>query len=39
MATQGETYAKLYMNLLRNLQKVDTVQWVLVAIYGMITGG
>lgn len=31
-ATQGAQYAKLYIDLLRKLQRVDTVQAVLVAI-------
>jgi hypothetical protein len=37
-ATEGSTYAKLYIDLLRKLQKVDTVQWVLVAIANMLSG-
>ncbi|KAJ9093252.1 hypothetical protein QFC20_007170 [Naganishia adeliensis] len=35
-ATQGSTYAKLYIDLLRKLQKVDTVQAVLVGISNML---
>lgn len=37
-ATQGSTYAKLYIDLLRKLQKVDTVQAVLVGISNMLAG-
>ncbi|KAJ9119143.1 hypothetical protein QFC22_003634 [Naganishia vaughanmartiniae] len=36
-ATQGSTYAKLYIDLLRKLQKVDTVQAVLVGISNMLS--
>lgn len=35
-AQQGSTYAKLYIDLLRKLQKVDTVQAVLVGISNML---
>lgn len=35
---KGEQYAKLYVELLRKLQRVDTVQAVLVAITDMLTG-
>ncbi|WVQ85791.1 hypothetical protein IAT38_007958 [Cryptococcus sp. DSM 104549] len=35
-ATQGAQYAKLYIGLLRKLQRVDTVQAVLVAINDML---
>ncbi|KAL7422849.1 H(+)-transporting V1 sector ATPase subunit H [Cryptotrichosporon argae] len=35
-ATQGATYAKLYIDLLRKLQRVDTVQAVLVSISNML---
>jgi V-type H+-transporting ATPase subunit H len=38
-AEKGETYAKLYIDLLRKLQRVDTVQSVLVAIAEMLSGG
>lgn len=37
-ATEGETYARLYVDLLAKLQKVDTVQCVLVGISNMIAG-
>lgn len=37
-AEQGSTYAKLYIELLRKLQKVDTVQAVLVGIENMLSG-
>lgn len=36
-ATQGPQYAKLYIDLLRKLQRVDTVQAVLVAINEMLS--
>ncbi len=36
-ATQGRQYAKLYIDLLRKLQRVDTVQAVLVAINDMLS--
>ncbi|CAD6581082.1 MAG: H(+)-transporting V1 sector ATPase subunit H [Tremellales sp. Tagirdzhanova-0007] len=36
-ATQGHQYAKLYIDLLRKLQRVDTVQAVLVAINDMLS--
>ena len=36
-ATQGQQYAKLYIDLLRKLQRVDTVQAVLVAITDMLS--
>lgn len=36
-ATQGSQYAKLYIDLLRKLQRVDTVQAVLVAINDMLS--
>ncbi|GHJ88819.1 hypothetical protein NliqN6_5221 [Naganishia liquefaciens] len=36
IATQGPTYAKLFIDLLRKLQKVDTVQAVLVGISNML---
>lgn len=36
-ATQGKQYAKLYIDLLRKLQRVDTVQAVLVAINDMLS--
>lgn len=35
-ATQGQQYAKLYIDLLRKLQRVDTVQAVLVSINDML---
>ncbi|WWD20731.1 hypothetical protein CI109_105207 [Kwoniella shandongensis] len=35
-ATQGPQYAKLYIDLLRKLQRVDTVQAVLVSINDML---
>ena len=35
-ASSGERYARLYINLLRKLQRVDTVQAVLVAINEML---
>ncbi|TXT05914.1 hypothetical protein VHUM_03675 [Vanrija humicola] len=35
-ATQGPQYAKLYIDLLRKLQRVDTVQAVLVSISNML---
>ena len=35
-ATQGQQYARLYIDLLRKLQRVDTVQAVLVSINEMI---
>jgi V-type H+-transporting ATPase subunit H len=35
-ATQGKQYAQLYIDLLRKLQRVDTVQAVLVAINEML---
>lgn len=38
-ATEGKTYARLYIDLLAKLQKVDTVQCVLVGISNMIAGG
>lgn len=38
IATQGPTYAKLFIDLLRKLQKVDTVQAVLVGISNMLAG-
>lgn len=37
-ATEGETYASLYVDLLAKLQKIDTVQCVLVGISNMIAG-
>lgn len=37
-AQQGATYAKLYIELLRKLQKVDTVQAVLAGISNMLSG-
>ncbi|ODN82885.1 hypothetical protein, variant [Cryptococcus amylolentus CBS 6039] len=36
-ATQGPQYAKLYIDLLRKLQRVDTVQAVLVSINDMLS--
>ncbi|WVF68216.1 hypothetical protein IAT40_002981 [Kwoniella sp. CBS 6097] len=36
-ATQGSQYAKLYIDLLRKLQRVDTVQAVLVSINDMLS--
>jgi V-type H+-transporting ATPase subunit H len=36
-ATQGSQYAKLYIDLLRKLQRVDTVQAVLVAVNEMLS--
>ncbi|EIW70107.1 hypothetical protein TREMEDRAFT_61869 [Tremella mesenterica DSM 1558] len=36
-ATQGQQYAKLYIDLLRKLQRVDTVQAVVVAIGDMLS--
>ncbi|WVR08626.1 hypothetical protein IAU60_005682 [Kwoniella sp. DSM 27419] len=36
-ATQGGQYAKLYIDLLRKLQRVDTVQAVLVSINDMLS--
>ncbi|WRT70736.1 uncharacterized protein IL334_007734 [Kwoniella shivajii] len=36
-ATQGPQYAKLYIDLLRKLQRVDTVQAVLVSISDMLS--
>ncbi|KAE8541444.1 hypothetical protein D1P53_002804 [Cryptococcus gattii VGV] len=36
LATQGSQYAKLYIDLLRKLQRVDTVQAVLVSISDML---
>ncbi|KAK4688485.1 V-type H+-transporting ATPase subunit H, partial [Tremellales sp. Uapishka_1] len=35
--TEGQEYAKLYIDLLRKLQRVDTVQAVLVAVADMLT--
>lgn len=36
-AKQGADYAKLYIDLLRKLQRVDTVQAVLVSISNMLS--
>lgn len=36
-ASQGPEYAKLYIDLLRKLQRVDTVQAVLVSISNMLS--
>lgn len=36
IATQGQQYARLYIDLLRKLQRVDTVQAVLVSINDML---
>lgn len=35
-ATQGQQYARLYIDLLRKLQRADTVQAILVSINEML---
>jgi V-type H+-transporting ATPase subunit H len=38
LLSEGRTYALLYLNLLKKLQRVDTISWILVLIADAITG-
>jgi V-type H+-transporting ATPase subunit H len=38
LVTSGQTYAQLYLKLLKKLARVDTLQWLLVVITDALAG-
>ena len=38
LLSDGQTYALLYLRLLKKLQRVETQQWILVMIADMLSG-